>query len=151
EALEAGALDEVEEVLELLLGLAGESDDESGADRDAGNAGANPGDEILDVLAAGLTAHHLEHARVNVLQRHVDVSANLVARGDGGDELIAPVGRVRVKEADPEIAFDLLQFVEQVHERDAAGRVDLLARPGFFLPEVHAEVGGVLGDEVDLL
>src|SRR5207253_3077063 len=41
EPLEAGAADEVEKVLEFLLGLAGKADDEGGAQGDAGDAGAD--------------------------------------------------------------------------------------------------------------
>ena len=52
EPLEPRALDEVEQVFEFLFGLAGKADDERRADGDAGNAGADACDEVLDVLAA---------------------------------------------------------------------------------------------------
>ncbi|MEI9897185.1 MAG: hypothetical protein WDN28_25810 [Chthoniobacter sp.] len=79
-------------------------------------------------------AHELEHARMNVLQRHVDVAADLLTLGDAGDELVAPVRRVRVEQADPEIAFDLVEFAQELHQRRPARAVHLLPRPGLLIP-----------------
>jgi len=61
------------------------------------------------------------------------------------------VGGVGVEEADPEIALDLLQLAQEVGERIAAGRIDGRSRAGLFFPAVHAEVGGVLRNEVEFL
>ncbi len=68
----------------------------------------------------GLAAHEFEHARVDVLQRHVDVAGDFVALGDGLDEFVAPMRRVRVEQADPKLAFDLLQLAQQLRQRRAA-------------------------------
>ena len=38
-----------------------------------------------------------------------------------------------------------------MHKGDTAGRIHLLPRAGFLLPQVHAVVGCVLRDEIDLL
>ena len=90
-------------------------------------------------------------AVADVLQRHVDVAGDLRAFGDRADELVAPVRRMGVEQADPEIALDRLQLAEQGGEGGAAGGVDRRARVGPLLPGVHAEEGRVLGNEVELL
>ncbi len=134
----------------MRLRLAGEADDERGADRDARDARANPPDQADDVLVGGFAAHRLQHRRVDVLQRHVHIPRHLVIARDALDQLVAPVRRVGVKQANPEIPLDLLQRVEQPRERRPARGIDRLRRAGAFLPLVHAEVRGVLADEVDL-
>ena len=88
---------------------------------------------------------------MDVLERHVDVAADMSARGDAGDEFIAPMRGVRVEQPNPELAFDLVEFAQQPVKRRPARGIHLLARPGLFLPLIHAEVGGVLADEIDLL
>ena len=87
-----------------------------------------------------------------MLERDVDVADDVLGATDGLDELIAPVGGVRVEQADPEIALDLVEFAEERSERLARGGVDLATRVRTGVgPAIHAEVGRVLGDEVDLL
>ena len=46
---ELGVLDELEQFVEVRLGLAGEPDDEGGANGDARNASADALDEVADV------------------------------------------------------------------------------------------------------
>ena len=58
---------------------------------------------------------------------------------------------MRVEQAHPEIALDLLDLAQQRRERRAARRIDRLARPGFRRPQIHPVVGRVLADQVDLL
>ena len=97
EALEPCALDEVEEVFKFFLRLAGESDDERGADGDSGDAFADALHEGLDVLAGSLAFHHFEHPGVDVLEGHINVSRDVAGGGDAVDEFIAPVRGVGVK------------------------------------------------------
>ena len=68
----------------LGVGFAGKADDESGADGDAGDAGADALDEIADVVAARLALHALEHRVADVLQRDVDVRAETLVVGEAG-------------------------------------------------------------------
>ena len=56
---------------------------------------------------------------------------------------------MRVEQADPEIAFDLIQLPEEAAKGWSAGRIDRLAGSRFLLPEIHAEVSGVLTDQVE--
>ena len=87
-----------------------------------------------------------------MLERDIDVADHVLRLADGLDELVAPVCGVRVKQANPEISINLVKFAEERGERLALGGVDLAARVGAGIrPAVHAEVGRVLGDQVDLL
>jgi hypothetical protein len=99
----------------------GNADDEGRPQGDAGNAGADARDEVADVLAAGLAAHAGEQIVVDVLQRHVHVARDLLARGDSGDQLVGPVRRVRVEQADPEVALERVQLAQQRAERRGVG------------------------------
>ena len=55
-----------------------------------------------------------------------------------------------VEQADPELPGNSGKGVEQGGKPRSPRRVDRLPRPGFFLPEIHPVVGGVLANEVDL-
>ena len=59
--------------------------------------------------------------------------------------------RMRVEQAHPKIALDLLNLAQERRERRAARRINRLARPGFLRPQVHPIVSRVLADQVDLL
>ena len=135
----------------MLLGLAGKADDECGAEADAGNAGADAGDEIFDVLAGGLALHELEHVGMDVLEGHVHIAGDMGVAGDGGDEVVAPMRGVGVEETNPKLAADFADFIQKVDEGSPARGVHGLAWAGFFIPKIHAVVGGVLANEIDLL
>ena len=112
-AFEAGFVEEGEQFGVVFGGFAGEADDEGRADGDAGDAGADFFDEGADVGAVGFTFHQSEHMIGDVLEGHVDVTGDFLAFGDGGDEVIAPVGGVGVEQADPKITGDGIEFAEQ--------------------------------------
>ena len=86
-----------------------------------------------------------------MLQRDIDILRDLVALGDGLDQLVRPMRRVGVKQAHPEVAFDAVDLAQQGAKRVALARIHRRAWlwPLAF-PLVHAEIGGVLRDEVDL-
>ncbi len=86
-----------------------------------------------------------------MLQRHVDVARDFAALRDRLDQFVAPMRRMRVEQAHPEIALDFLDLAKQRRERRAARRIDRLARPGFRRPQVHPVIGRVLADQVDFL
>ena len=150
QALEFRFADEGFEFGDVGLGFTGEADDKRGAYGDAGNARADAFDEIADVVTAGLALHGTEHVVADVLERDVDVAGDLRALGDGADELVAPMRGVRVKQANPEITFDGVEFAQERRECGAARRIDGCARIGALFPSVHAEEGGVLGNEIEL-
>ena len=113
EPLESGAFNEVEQVLKFFVSLAWKPDDESGPDIYPLNSSSNVRYEVFNVLAAGFPLHQLEHARVDVLQRNVDVSSHLLALIDATDEFFAPVSRMGVKQADPKVALDIIELAQK--------------------------------------
>lgn len=153
-AFEFEGLDELQEFLVIGVGFTGEPSDEGGADRKAGNAGAHAIEEIADILTIGLAVHLLEHVVGDVLQWDVHVAGHFGALGNCLDEFVGPMRRVGVEEADPEVAFDGIERAKEGGEGFAFFRV--YARGGIgtvskALPTIHAKVGRVLRDEVDLL
>ena len=152
DAVELGLFEEGEEFGEVFFGLAGEADDEGGADDEIRDACTHAGDQVADIGAIGLTLHCAEHLVGDVLERDVDVADHVFGLANRLNELVAPVSRVRVEQADPEVAFDLVKLAEKRGEGFALGGVDLAARVWAGLgPAIHAEIGRVLGDQIDLL
>ena len=86
---------------EVLLGLAGEPDDDVGAHRDVRDGGADPLEPAEVALAPVRTLHRLQHAVRSRLEREVDVLAHLVALGHRVDHVGREVVRVRAREPDP--------------------------------------------------
>src|SRR5947199_3691706 len=75
-----------------------------------------------------------------MLQGNIDVARDLVALRDSLNQFIAPMRRVRVKQAHPEFAFDLLNLPKQRCERRPVSRIDRLARSCFHRPQTMAEI-----------
>ena len=147
-------LDEFQEFLVIFLCFAGEAGDEGGADGQVGNAITHSLEKVPDVLSVSLPVHLFEHVIGNMLKRDIDVAGDFGALCDGLNKLIGPMGRVGVEEADPEVTFEFVERTEEGGEGFAFSRVDTRGRVGAVaeaLPLVHAEVGRVLGDEVDFL
>src|SRR6266516_407943 len=86
---------------------------------------------------------------VDMLQRNIDVARDLVALCDSLNQFIAPMRGVCVKQTHPEFAFNLLNLTKQRCERRPASRIDGLARPCFYRPQIHAVVRSILTDQVD--
>ena len=134
-AVEADLLDHLERLAEVVLGLAGEADDDVGAEGDVGDRGAHAGDEVEVALAGVGAAHRLEDARRAGLERQMDVLADGVALGDRGDHRLAEVLRVRAREADALDPVDRVAVARssspnsvRIAGREvAAPRVDVLA------------------------
>ena len=147
-------------VLKARLGLAGKTDDERRPQRDAGNAGADAFDEIHDVLLRGFAAHPFEHVLVDVLERNVHVARDLFAFGDGLDEFVRPMRRMRVKQANPEIALERIQFAQQRADRRGIGG-ERFGGGGKFLrrrnraavvrAQIESVISRVLRNQIDLL
>src|ERR1039458_1313359 len=101
--LEPRLPNEPEQVLKVGIRLTRETDDERGAQRNAGNARSNAANEVHDILAGGLAPHPLEHVLVNVLEGNINVARDLGAFGNGANQLIRPMRRVSVEQAEPEL------------------------------------------------
>ncbi len=113
EPLEFHFANEIEQCLKAHLGFAGKTDDEGRPQRDAGNSDANFANQIHDVLLRGFAAHPFEHVFVDMLERKVHITRDFFAIGDGLDKFVRPMRRMCVKQANPEIAFERIQFTEQ--------------------------------------
>ncbi len=123
-ALEAEFLDEIQQLLEVLLRLAGETYDERSTNAEAGDARAHAAQQVADVIAGGHALHGGQHPIGNVLERDIDVFRDLVALGDRFDQLVRPMGGVGVEQAHPEIAFDLVNLAEEGAEGIALRGID---------------------------
>ncbi len=69
--------------------------------------------KFFDVLTRRFPPHASQHRVVDMLQGNIDVARDLVALRDGLDQFVAPVRRVRVKQAHPEVALDFLNFAKK--------------------------------------
>ncbi len=144
DAVEPRFFDELEQFLELGLGLAREAGDEGAAD---GNVGADlaPGADALQVvLGARRPLHRLEDARIRVLERHVEVRQDL-ALGHQRDEVIDARVRIDVVQAHPDAEFGqrLAQFLQARLDRTPAEEAGAV----FHIDAVGA---GVLRDDQQL-
>ena len=128
QTVELHFLDEVAQILELLLGLAGEACDQSGAQGDAGDLAAQLADHLQQLGAVGAAVHILEDGVIAVLDGQIEVGHHLLIALHGGNELIRDALRVSVHNADPLEARHLVQLIQQL--TDAAGLAPVLAVSG---------------------
>ena len=105
-AVEPRPLDHVQRLGEVLLGLAGEPDDDVGRDRDVGDRGADRVEPTEVSLAPVRAPHRLEHAVGARLQREVDVLADGRRLGHRVDHVGGEVVRMRRREPHPSDAVD---------------------------------------------
>ena len=132
-------LDEIEQRLELLVGLAGVADDQGGAHHDVRHPGAGMVDEAAGHGDVAGAVHVPQHGRVGVLDRHVEVGQERVVLGHDVDHAQRQRAGVDVEQAQPgEVGHTLYDLREETWQ-----------------PVLDAEVrpvaDGVLGDEHDLL
>ena len=74
--------DEISQAAVGLFSLTGVTHEHGGAQPDAGASSANAVDEVADDRLRVATAHHLEHAGVEVLQRHIEVRCDSLMSGN---------------------------------------------------------------------
>ena len=122
--VEAVVVDEAAQLVDVRIRLAGESDDERRAERDAGHAGANAGEQLVVFLTRPGPLHPLEHGIRRVLERQIDVFADLVALGHRRERLIVDRGGVEVEQPNPLQAVDRVELAQQPRERAALLPVD---------------------------
>ena len=135
-AVVADLLGDLERLGEVLLGLAGEADDDVGRDRRIGHVLADQRDAVQVALAVVGAAHRLEDPARSRLQRQVDVLADGLALGVGEQHVLPHVLGVRARVADPLDAVDRVDRAQQLREavrlvaaplQVAAVAVDVLA------------------------
>jgi DNA-binding SARP family transcriptional activator/Tfp pilus assembly protein PilF len=114
---EPGRPDQVEGVLEVLVGLAGEAHDDVGGDGGVRDAGPDPvQDGQVPVPAVG-AAHRLEHGVRAGLQRHVQAGHDVRGLCHRVDDVVGEVLRVRRGKADALQTLDLAAAAKQFAER----------------------------------
>src|ERR1035437_238150 len=95
-----------------------------------------------------------------MLQGDINIARDLGAVRDGLDQLIRPMRRVGVKQANPEITGQGIQFAQEGADGRGAGRERLYGRVEPFgcgdgavavRTQVHAVISRVLRDQVQLL
>ena len=94
-------VDEVAKLLEVGLGLAGETDDEGGSDDDVGYLTTKLFDDAFDHGAVASSVHGLQHSVGDVLKGHVDIFDDTVVVSDLGDKLVGYLVRVAVEKTEP--------------------------------------------------
>src|SRR5205814_8694570 len=99
EPIEADALNELEQSLKPCFRFAGKTDDKRGPKRDARNTGTQFLDQPFDMRARSFPAHSLQHCLVDMLKWHIDITRDLAALRNRGDQFVAPVRRMRVKQS----------------------------------------------------
>ena len=130
--------DELLQNFKVAERLAGEADDEGGAQGDSGHGCADLFERLEKDVGAGAALHAFEHVGRGVLQGHVEIFADVVVLRDGVEQFAGDAIRIGVEEAQPAKAFDTGERFEQ--EREAV-----------FDAEVFAVAGRVLADEGDFL
>ena len=130
--------DELMKIVHVRVGLAGEPHDERRAERDPGHAAADAREQRIVGLSRPRALHPFEHGVRRVLQRQIDVLADLLAVGHGAQRPVVNRRRVQVEQTDPFEAPDRVQIAQQSGERAAFAAVDAVER-------------GVLRDEQQLL
>ena len=121
---EACLLDNVESGLEVLLGLAGEADDDVGGD---GGLGHNVPDLVQDAqeaLGAVGAAHGAQHPVRAGLQGHVQAGHDGLGGGHGLDDVVGEGGGVRTGEAHALDALDGAGRPQQLGEGTAVPEAD---------------------------
>ena len=103
----------------------------------SGTAVADPRQQRVVGAAVAGPPHPLEDVRRRVLQRQVDVAADLLALRHRREHVVGDRGRVEVEQPDPGQAVDRVQLAQQPPERAALAAID-------------AEEGRVLRDEQQL-
>ena len=134
---EAGLLHDVERGLEVLLGLAGESDDDVGGDGRVRHLLADLVQDAQELGGPVGPAHVLEDLVRAGLQRHVQLRHDVGGLGHGVDDVVGEGGRVRAGEPDAFQALDVAAGAQQLAE-------------GLPVAELHAVGVHVLAQQRDL-
>ena len=137
---------------EVVLGLAGEADDDVGGDRGVGHGGAHTLDDAEVLLPPVGAPHRAQHPVGARLQRHVQLVHHVGRLGHRLDHVVGELRGVRRGEAHPLQPLDLAAGAQQLGERltvaelDAV-RVDVLPEQGD-LADALADQRPDLGQDV---
>src|SRR5208282_5003474 len=130
--------DELLQNFKVRGGFAGEADDEGCTQSDAGHRSAHLLQSLLENLSSRPALHPLQNVGRSVLQRHVEIFANVVVLRDRFEQLSRNSVRISVKEAQPAQALDACQRVQQGYQ-------------SIFKAQIFAIASRILPDQRDLL
>ena len=131
---------ELRQFLDVVVGLAGEADDEAGAEGGVGVGGADVLDQCPIGLSPAGTLHVPQQALRGVLEGQVEVGGDLWIGSHLLDQAAPDLAGIQVEEADHAYALHLRQGGDEVDDVGLAGSV----------VEVAAVGCQVLGNEHDL-
>ena len=137
DAVKAHLADEVQQVLELRVRLAGEADQERRPQGQIGQGVAHLAEQPLVLLDRPAALHRFEHQVVAVLQGHVNVGNDLRQFAQGVNQRLTHHRRVAVQQAQP---LDAVHFGQRP-QQFGQGQPPV---------QVHAVGGRVLRDQVQL-
>ncbi len=144
-AVELRLAQPIEKEREILLGLAGEADDERRADGEIGADLAPIGNALGRLFLMGRTAHGLQHGGRGVLERDIEIGENL-ALGHQRDDVVDV--RVGIDVVEPGPGAELAQGAGEIEEAGLERR----ALPGALrIFQVEAVGAGVLADDQQFL
>lgn len=115
--------DEIEELLELLVGFAGKSRDERCAQGDVGHRGLDALDEGAKRCGIPSAVHGPKDRFAHVLQGNVQIRANVLAGRHDGEQLVGCALGLQVHDAEPRVGVRLGQRVDEPREVAAVGKV----------------------------
>lgn len=101
EAVKFGRLYVLVQFLKFGVGLARMPDEQCCAERDAGHLLANAVDERYGLLLGDVAAHLLEHVGGYVLERYVEIAADVAALAHEREYVLGEVARIGVVQAYP--------------------------------------------------
>ena len=143
-AAESRLARDLERLLEVRLGLAGEADDDVGRDRGVRHRGADPVDDAEVAIAPVGPPHRLQYAVRAGLQRHVQLVHHVRRLGHRRDHVVGEVAGVRGREPHPLEPLDLPARTQQLAEREAVTELDAVRVD--VLPQ-QRHLDDALGDE----
>ena len=108
-----GLLQPIQHELEISLGLAGEADNESGADREIGTHFAPAQNALQRLFLVCRTPHRLQHSGRGVLEGNVQIGQHF-AFGHQRDDIINMRVRIDIVQPDPNAEF--AQRARQIDE-----------------------------------
>ena len=126
EAVELGFGQEIKQFLELLFRLAGEADDNRRAQGDAALVRAL--DSAANIGACAAAVHPFQHRVVDVLNRQINIAANIGRVCDDVQQLLAGFLRIAVEDAQPVHAVDFRRLLHQLRQLRSAAEVHAVAR-----------------------
>ena len=108
------SLDELGQNIKIVNRFARKTRDERGAQNDAGNGGANFFESLEEDFRAAAALHALQDFRRRVLERQVEILADVVVASDGVKKIIRNAIGIRVEKAEPAQIGDVGERIEKL-------------------------------------